>query len=81
MKDIQKKSAERVQERIGDCEPTNAKAIIWNTFGRNNWRKMHGFPLMRRETGWEDRKLRTSYHNQKRHKEIVKKVLRKQKCL
>ena len=47
MKDIQKKSAERVQESIGDCEPTNAKAIVWNTFGRNNWRKMHGFPLMR----------------------------------
>ncbi len=45
MKDIQKKSVERVHERIGDCETTNAKAIIWNTFGRNNWRKCTDFLL------------------------------------
>lgn len=65
MKDIQKKSAERVQERIGDCEPTNAKAIIWNTFGRNNWRKMHGFPLMRGEVGKLERKIHRQYRDRR----------------
>lgn len=81
MKEIRLKAIEKVQEKLKNCEPTNAKAIIWNTFGRNNWRKMHGFPLMMGKTEWAARKLRTSYHNPKRHKEIVKKVLRKQKCL
>lgn len=61
MKEIQKKSVERVQERIRDCEPTNAKAIIWNTFDRNNWRKMHGFPLMRGEIEKLGRKIHRQY--------------------
>lgn len=61
MKEIQKKSVERVQERIRDCEPTNAKSIIWNTFGRNNWRKMHGFPLMRGEIERLGRKIHRQY--------------------
>lgn len=46
MKEIQLKSMRKVQEKIKKCEPTNSKDIVWNTFGRNNWRKMHGFPLM-----------------------------------
>ena len=80
MKEIQLKAIERIQEKAKNSNPTNAKFILSMTFGVNNWRKMHGFPLMRGETGWPDRKLGTSYHNQKHHKEIVKKVLRKQKC-
>lgn len=80
MKEIQLKAIERIQERAKNFNPTNVKPILSMTFGINNWRKMHGFPLMRGETEWAHRKLRTSYHNQKRHEEIVKKVLRKQKC-
>lgn len=61
MKEIRLKAIEKVQEKLKNCEPTNAKAIIWNTFGRNNWRKMHGFLLMRGEIEKLGRKIHRKY--------------------
>lgn len=80
MKEIQLKAIEQIQKKLENCNPTNAKFILPMTFGVNNWRKMHGFPLLRGDMEWATRKLRTSYHNEKHHKEIVEKVLRKKKC-
>lgn len=80
MKEIQLKAIEQIQKKLENCEPTNVKSILSMTLGVNNWRKMHGFTFLRGDTEWATRKLRTSYHNEKHHKEIVEKVLRKQKC-
>lgn len=61
MKEIQLKAIERIQERVKNSNPTNAKFILPMTFGVNNWRKMHGFPLMRGEIEKLGRKIHRQY--------------------
>lgn len=61
MKETQLKAIEQMQKKIENSNPTNAKYIIWNTFGRNNWRKVHGFPLMRGEVEKLGRKIHRKY--------------------
>lgn len=48
IKERQKKVCELMLKRI-ECEnPTNVKFVVGRTMGSNNWRKMHGLPLIRR---------------------------------
>lgn len=57
MKDIQIKAMDLVRKRMQGMHMENAKVVPALTLGRNNWRKMHGFPLMRGEARKTERRF------------------------
>lgn len=62
-----KRAHELICKRIDGKNPTNAKSVVAKMIGYNNWRKMHGIPLMRGDFCKCDRIDMRGFHKKEKY--------------
>lgn len=62
-----KRAHDLIRKRIAGKNPTNIKFIVASMMGYNNWRKMHGIPLMRRDSCKGDRIVMRGFHKKEKY--------------